>query len=311
MNRMFTVDIHSLTSCTMSGLRAILLTLLCISFFTNTHAQTKITGFGDTIKGNVKKMIEFREETDVYIVAVYTWDTIAHTSTIKYFKEDRTYKGKSISSFDSNSRLTSQNLYCHNNKLCTKLNLQYDMQGREVEYHYVHYGHRDYSTYPGDCNSLYDWLNGQITYWIIGFDSSIEIHRRVFDNDGRLANKMDVSILDNDSTVKLTENKHDVSGNKIESITLTISSRTSDTTVEIVRYRYYDSGDKYVEQTKVSYPLGYAWPDTTIDVTRNIHYTEEELYNSDRLGKYVNKEYDKQGNIIRIPSLFRREIEYY
>jgi len=310
MRTMLTVYRYWLALPRMPGLLIILLTLLSISAFTYSLGQVKTTGFGDTIKGNVKLMTEYNYTTGQLIIIEYTWDTIANTSTAIYYDEKKSLRGKSIVTFDSKNRLTSRNLYCHDGKLCTQLNLQYNKQDKLSDYHYVHYSQRNDSAYMGECNGLYDWLHGQITYWMI-FDSSVDIRRYEYDLRGRVAKTEDINILDGDSTIKLTEDKYDSTGNKTESKTLTNRAEAVDTMVEIVHYRYYDSGAKYVEETIVSYSLGHERPDTTVDGTRYIHYTEEELYNSDRLSEYANKEYDQQGNIISIPSLFRREIEYY
>ncbi len=218
--------------------------LLCAS--SGAYAQVRISFGGDTLKGNIKKMIEteyiYSWSTNIKIV--YTSDMSERSEMARFYDEKDILRGKWVAKFDDKGHVIKTSLYC-NDTPCQVFTHRYDLQGREIE-------GRSAQHLNTRCNSFSDWLGGVISNWVIGTYTSVKSYRNEYDKAGRLkATKEEHFSIggDADTTIETTGYRYD--GNNWIAVQVKrktdIKSGSIDTGIEITSYKYDSHGNKVEE----------------------------------------------------------------
>lgn len=230
----------------------------CLHFTSTCNAQARLGYFGDTLKGNVKKMTETRYSntpgmTDmVDLVSIYTWDTISRTETIKFFREDHTYLGMCILKFDAQNRVIENSLSC-SDAPCTSTTYQYDQNGDIIKkleiIHPYTYNENDDDYKPAGCNILTDWLYDMMTNWPVYRDSAVTSTIYKFHKPGQLKSYASEHITYGqetfDTTIKTVIYNYDSEGREVETKEDVINIGR-DTSAKIT-YKKYNNDGKELE----------------------------------------------------------------
>lgn len=294
-----------------------LLTVLLICVSASTYAQVRmITYYGDTLKGNVKTMTEYTSQGGFPITkGVYNYDTaqrleVAHLSIED---EDKVF-GTWAVKFDNKGRVTGTFLYHGSDSLCQEFTRTYNTQGNKAEQRFFKY-------YSEPCKALYQWLSGTICNWAIGDDSVVTLARYEYDQSGLLKKKIIQytrgNEYDGDKTIQnfsyesKNGRKQEMKGQNIH-----ISLGVADTIVELRTYKY-DNTNKLAEVKKATYPLWPPHTDTLVETLDSDYETDDNSLGGGPPFDETEdeKEYDKQGNLIKITRgkevVFKRDIIYY
>ena len=271
-----------------------LLTLFLICLTLCADAQVRIVSKGDTLKGNIKRVTEYRFNWIDTIKSVHNYD-IEGSETVTFYSSKNVFLGKERKKVDGNGRIKASGFYYKKDTLCDSFTYQYDAFGREIE---------QLSKYQhcGQCNCLRDILSGSIANWISGEFTSFTQFKSEYDHTGNLVktNKQtfrtwssaedpytDTAI---ETTVYNYKRNGKVAGIKKENFEIRQGRR--DTTLEITEFRYNDSGNKVEE---VMFKKG------SDNWLRNWHYDGKEV-TTRTLFKY-----DTRNNLIESDEYFFEE----
>lgn len=217
----------------------------------NSHAQILITGSGDTLKGNIKRLTEHFYNSDYTVKTIYTWDTVIKTVVGRIYDEHDIQKGKRVFKYNNAGRIFERYFYCNEDEFCEKEISKYDANGLMLERRVYNYYNRT-QQYPGNCNSLRDWLWGGITERFTNVDSSIDIYTYQYDRRGNLIEEKheDITIGEgyNSSSVYLIYDTY-YPDNKIAIHKRIIIYSNDDTTIEQTEYKYDAKGNKIGESS--------------------------------------------------------------
>lgn len=195
---------------------------MCIAL--SSQCQVRITFYGDTLKGNIKKMTEHRFEWMDTIKTVYTWDATKHLGTA-IFNDGF---AKWFVRYDKGGHILEESLYSYNDKLCRQSTYSYNIDGGGIE-------SRELQYLCQQCNNLSDRLNNSASNWVAGIFVSTSLNKSEYDDTGRLIRKMKKSyssISGSDTTTEITSYKYSDS-RKIATIKKeTFSTSGKDTMVE-------------------------------------------------------------------------------
>ncbi len=132
------------------------LTIIFLFFDYCCCAQVRRLYNGDTLNGNVKKVIEYSKSFDDSIASIYTCDTAAHTITGSFFSKEE-LKGRWIVSCDPVGNIIESDLYFGSNTPCYKVLNEQNAQGHVIKSQKTLFSH--------DYHIFSDWEGGCISEW--------------------------------------------------------------------------------------------------------------------------------------------------
>jgi hypothetical protein len=231
-------------------MRLLTIFLLCISV--SSIAQIRTNYYGDTVKGNIQEMVEYRPVWDSAMKHVYFFDQREKTERANFFTPDNTLVGSWYVKYDDSDRASEKMLYLSIDTVCEDATTTYDEHGNEIEWRIVNYVN-------SKCNSLVDYLDNTASNWVTGryWDYSVELRRFQYDTLYRLI-KEEVKNFHNgspasDTTCEATINAYNAKNGKIaQTIKESYKVGATDTAREIISYEY-DSKGRKIEEISIIY----------------------------------------------------------
>ena len=218
------------------------------------NAQILITGSGDTLKGNIKRLTERFYNSDYTVKTIYTWDTVMKTIVGRIYDEHDIQKGKRVFKYNDAGRILERYFYCNDNELCEKDISKYDVHGYELERRICQY-YSSSQQYPGNCNKLKEWIYNMIGEWESNIDSAISTHTYKYDNRGNQTEHkyQDISVGEGYTHCSLIiTNTSYYPNNKIattKKITTYSCDGDADTVTEQIVYKYDTKGNLIAENS--------------------------------------------------------------
>jgi hypothetical protein len=211
-------------------------------------AQIRIDAYGDTLKGNVKKVIQYGAFTiihgaEVYgtntaTKSIYTFDSTTGLELITFYNEQEKEMAKEVIQFDSKGHVLTDNFYTDRDVMYRKRTYKFDTYGRQIEKCDVHYPFRaSYLIEYGEVREVINDSAGHCTIYI-------------YDKMGHLAEKIELEISDSRTTTdNLAAYKYDLASRKTEEYVLNLRSCG-----EEGRYiLFYTGGKGYATKTVFKY----------------------------------------------------------
>jgi len=321
----------------------------CISVCS--YAQVRLSFYGDTLKGDIKKMTEYNYiySWEKSVRFDYTCDVSRGMEVAVYCEADNKPCVKWLVRYDKD-RAVEKSLYNSEGQLCHTTTYKYDGLGRVVEQTYV-------DSSGGSCNALGDYLDGAISNWAVGADQrsrSGRVNSYQYDAAGHIVKEETRYFGSEGTQADITEYKYDSKGNKVEARLLRvgfdwvknwysdgkeITSKdifTYDTHNNLVEDKGYfvssndnssaphagkivGGGSEYIydslnNRKSVNFYRLYKQEDGSEE--KEVYRTQQEsLMSNVENGPEEKKEYDDRGNVIKKTRggivLLQREIEYF
>src|ERR1043165_4399745 len=109
--------------------KIIVLLIFCASL--RSTGQVTVTYYGDTLKGKIRKLTEYRDMTGALEglrKSVYTCDIAKSSVTAEFDNASRW-----VVKYDNSDRIVETVLYCDSNTICQRNTCKYDADGRKIE----------------------------------------------------------------------------------------------------------------------------------------------------------------------------------
>lgn len=220
----------------------ILFTLFCVG----ASAQVRMDSYGDTLKGNIKKItqhgrFEIASPDGLYtstVKCIYTCDTSRDIELIKYYKEQDKEAAREEIHFDSHGRILTDNAYTDIDSLYKRSTYTYDEQGLLIEKREINYPfHSGYQMEDAELGT--------------GFQDSLgKCTKYAYDNKGRLAEKIELEIWDSRiKTDNLAAYKYDAANRKTEEYELNLRACFEDERYVL----FYTGGKGYAKKAVFTY----------------------------------------------------------
>lgn len=325
---LLTYSLATIRACSMKSKVWTYITLMAITsllYPVPTRAQMLVMLSGDTLRGPIKKLIEY---TSWGQKTMYEWDTTNKIITCSIYLENR-LGGKSILKYN-NGYITEVISMCADGTVFERIKTSHDKATRLVQQRTTAYP-THYGITAGSCLSL---INDGIIdcYPPIDIDSSMRTYKYKYDEQGRVLWKLDYYSKHKDGYITTETTEHIYqnlpTGNKEQKIHIYInaSAYTADTTFEITNYTFHNKyTDKLVLEEGLRFSNSSSWPDTSIsrkelqyDSSGNliVEWEFSDYINYPKVhwqtdGREVNTKntysYDEHNNLIEEKSYFRED----
>lgn len=283
------------------------------------YAQVRKTYNGDTLIGNVKKVIEYDNRGELIVKRVYRGHPLLHTQIANFYQGDsHLLKATWLLKYDNTNQILENSLYAGADSLCEAKYYQYDDSGKLIERRIV-------NDYCDNCVRLTSWLiNGMYSY-NQGIHTITTQYK--YDIRGKLETEKKEQIIaiehSRDTNVTITVYKYDGKGNEIA---IRKESWYSDSSVDLT-LKKYTSDNRVSEKRELRFDLNKKDTDTTIHMVtymydNNGNIIEEREYSNQSvfqdsgqnkmilLTRYTYK-YDQLDNLIDSRVYYENKIRHY
>lgn len=294
-------------------------TLLIVGIYQSTYAQVRKTYNGDTLIGNVKKVIEYDNRGEFIVKRVYRGHPLLHTQIANFYQGDSHFlKATWVLKYDNANQILENSLYAGVDSLCEAKFYQYDDSGKIIERRIV-------NDYCDNCVRLTSWLiNGMYSY-NQGIHTITTQYK--YDIRGKLETEKKEQIIaiehSRDTNVTITVYKYDGKGNEIairkeswysdSSVDLTLKKYTSDNRLSEKRELRFDLNKK---DTDITIHMVTYMYDNNGNIIEEREYSNQSVFQDSGRNKMIlltiyTYKYDQLDNLIDSRVYYENKIRHY